>query len=464
MPIRIRRTFDRRTFRRAITHALLLWQRLEEHWEENPGYVAAATAGTIGILLALALMISAGIDWYNGPADDPAPTVAKSELGDDLGDADSDVMRGLRTDNDDDDDGISYRFANRRDENDDSDPADDPFLKPRKFDRSSEPDIAEESPDEPVADEPVEFRRSGRITVVETPPKRRIVIEEDEDDATTPEPPAPRINLGVDDFKIADKTEEQEFAKEMAADEDDDRRETVATTPTTEPAFLKTNGEREDAGDDEIIRREPRPARRIEPDPRADVQRARTEQPSKRDEPGWQQQRTRNEAPPVSARKSRSAETIVVAPREVPPARRTVAAPAPRDVRPPKQPAADTPFKLSISGPARVGLGEPCSYELSLTNTGTTTARNLVVSIELPQGLAHEVAQSLEQDVLSIPPGGTHRSLLRLKATHPGENVIHVDIVDGRRVAVQLTARVQVGPTPAARRVVKSECCDEVVR
>ena len=52
--IRIRRTFDRRSFRRGMGYALLLWQRLEQRWDENPGYVAAATAGTIGILLALA--------------------------------------------------------------------------------------------------------------------------------------------------------------------------------------------------------------------------------------------------------------------------------------------------------------------------------------------------------------------------------------------------------------------------
>lgn len=505
MPIRIRRTFDRKSIRRGVSGAVSLWRRVEQRWDENPGYVAATTAGTIGILLALSLMVNAGIDWFNGPPDEP-PAVAQADADDDLGDSDDEVMRGLRRVDPDEDDESPIPPLSRREEPDDQD---DPFERPVKFDRAKAIDVADDAMgDEPAADEPTtddtdDFQRPARITPpartfpssrvasIEKPPKRQVVIEEDEDEEDVlPERSAPKIDLGQED----EKSDDEEIAKDnatelaetvrdqlaaqkildkvLAEDDADGEPETLPESAPTEPAFLKTNGER-DADfdqpeqarriepDDDVVPREAHPARPPAREPTREIQRPETDQPAAREHSRWQQQRPRAEQPPVEARRSRNAETVVVAPRETPVARRT--APQPRETSASQKSSADEPLKLSITGPANVGLGEACSYVLSLANTGTTTTRELVVSIELPPGLVHEVSQSLEQNVASIPPGGSHRSLLKLRAARPGQSTIQAEIVDGNRVAAKLTARVQVGSTTAAR-VVMSDCCCEELR
>jgi uncharacterized repeat protein (TIGR01451 family) len=187
----------------------------------------------------------------------------------------------------------------------------------------------------------------------------------------------------------------------------------------------------------------------------SEIDRTRTEKAAPREQPRWQQQRTQAEPPPAQARRSRPAETVVVPPREAPPARPTVGIP-------PKS-SAEAAIAMSITGPGSVRLGESCSYVLTQMNTGTTPARNLVLSIELPPGLVHDVSQSLEQDIELIPAGGSYRSLLKLRATQPGQSRIEAEIVDGRRVLMKLTARVQVESPPAAR-VVKTERSEESAR
>ncbi|MBI3865831.1 MAG: DUF11 domain-containing protein [Planctomycetia bacterium] len=452
MPIRMRQTVYGRSIRRTSIVIGRLWLEIERRWEENPGYVAATTAGLFGILLALLLIISAGIDWINGPPEIPSPTVVKTDLEDDLGDPDTNIMRGLRSDDDPFD-----RFAMRDeadDERTDEPPDDDPFLTPRKFSRDADDD------DEPK--------------IVKTPARRKF-IEEDDSEDWTPEPSKPGISRGVPKIEF-----EPKLAEKQTPAEEDEQPEPARHVAATEPVLLKTNGEREDEikkprdrieADDDAVLSETRPARQPAPEHKPELHRARTELPATREHPGWQQQRTRTDAPRgaesprASATRSRSSETVVVAPREVPrtPARRTVATPAPRDVRPSQKPAVEVPFKFEISGPAKVGLNESCSYILTLTNTGTTAARNLVVSIELPPGLVHEVSQSLEQKVASVPPGGSHRSLLKLRAKQPGQSTILAEIVDGNRVAVKLTAHVQVGTAAQAGRVVMSDgLCDDL--
>jgi hypothetical protein len=89
-------------------------------------------------------------------------------------------------------------------------------------------------------------------------------------------------------------------------------------------------------------------------------------------------------------------------------------------------------------------MGDDCTYILTVTNTSSTAARDLLLSIELPRGLVHEVGQSIEQPIALIPAGGSRRSLVKLRATQPGDNQITADIAVGDRVAVKLTAHVQV--------------------
>ena len=66
------------------------WSPLKERARKNPGFLAAAGAGTLGLLLALGLLVNAGLNWLNGPADEsPDSTFTQddpsSQLGEDAG-------------------------------------------------------------------------------------------------------------------------------------------------------------------------------------------------------------------------------------------------------------------------------------------------------------------------------------------------------------------------------------------
>jgi hypothetical protein len=564
--IKIRRPADGNWLKQGLAFMAGCWQRVEKRWEENPGYVAAATAGTIGIILALSLMVNAGLDWFGGPPDDQISTVAEDDLGDDfnddLGDPAANVMRGLRREAADDE---ADMLASRDDADDSTDEANDPFDRPLKFGREFDPKISEgkrsqelEDDDDaevaeiskskkraailkslvdedeeidvaenPLAKKPAtsnplddeeedEFQPPLRDQVAESKPRRQSVIEEEDDEmeddipskpvATQPiqenrtpskaatTQPAPKLDVGPGN-ESADEDLDDSIAKEMVADASDETEDAEINSQATpkEPGILKTisgvdsDVDSADAArlletEDEIDRRDSRPTKSVETEPEskpepkpkpetkpeAEIQRARPEPATSASRPGWQQQRKPSEDQPAAeARRNRSAETKVEGTRETRPPRVVAAAPAPRDrgtaQKSSVQSPADLPLVLSIDGPGHVANGEACSYVLSVKNTGTTQLRDLIVSIELPPGLVHEVAQSLEQDVASLPAGGTHRSLLKLRATQPGQATIQADIVSARRVVAKLTARVQVGSKSAAR-VVLSDCESEIVR
>jgi uncharacterized repeat protein (TIGR01451 family) len=123
-------------------------------------------------------------------------------------------------------------------------------------------------------------------------------------------------------------------------------------------------------------------------------------------------------------------------------------------------------LRLTISGPPAVGVGQTCQIEIRVTNTGSVPARHLVVSAELPEGLVHEVAQSLEQPVATLAPGATYRALLRLRGEAAGEQTVRAEVGMGDQATLKLSARVRVTPgSESATTVGSADCfCAPLVR
>lgn len=61
----IRSAVNWETIRRLPARLLQLGPRLKARWRQNPGFVAAAAAGSIGLILALGLAIHGGMSWMN---------------------------------------------------------------------------------------------------------------------------------------------------------------------------------------------------------------------------------------------------------------------------------------------------------------------------------------------------------------------------------------------------------------
>ena len=70
------------------------WMKVKTRWRHNPGFVAAAAAGTIGIVLAIVLGVQGGLRLLDDP--EPGDDVAGDSSAADLGDSDGDLSGGAR--------------------------------------------------------------------------------------------------------------------------------------------------------------------------------------------------------------------------------------------------------------------------------------------------------------------------------------------------------------------------------
>jgi hypothetical protein len=284
---------------------------------------------------------------------------------------------------------------------------------------------------------------------------------------------------------------EMDDEDEVATTEADPPAETEFNSPPPEPARLKPLGKLDVAQ----VEEESNPAPPIENEQNDDTQlkqkrsidlvRGPADKPVPQQDPRWQPQRTKSvvesPAPAVTARHSSPVETRIFAPapaKSSPPAKPTQLAnsiqparanPAVKEDRVPREKLATTPLRLTISGPPTVGIGQPCRIEIRVTNTGSLPAHDLVVSAELPEGLVHEVAQSLEQKIETLAPGATYRALLRLRGGAVGEKTVQVEAGQveagkGDRVSVQLSARVRVISASETAFSLDECCCAPLVR
>ncbi len=77
-------------------------------------------------------------------------------------------------------------------------------------------------------------------------------------------------------------------------------------------------------------------------------------------------------------------------------------------------------------GPQQVLIGETVSLAITLTNTGTGPATNVVIEEDVPAGLQHVAGRELEYEVGTLKPGETRRMELTLRAAQAGivENLV----------------------------------------
>jgi hypothetical protein len=409
------------------------WMKVKSRWRQNPGFVAAAAAGTIGIGLAIVLGIQGGLRLLDDP--EPGDDLAGDSSSTDLGDPDGDLSGGVRNDlrdlfNEPEPPARPprrpVRAARSADESydliADLDDEGESVTAPKKIASNSaavlnkDPFETESTPD---ADErPVKIK-----------PRSRHLLDENPTEAEE-EAPLKTVQLPV------------EADDEMAADESEVEPAKIAVKgPLGKAAPLESKsgpslGEEAPADADADASEAP-----------AETEIAETDDNGKDDEelfsPGWKNQRSKSpsaeEPPPVVAQKSRSVETVIYSTPAKSEAtgsdRAGASAEEPRAAR----------LLLEISGPKAARVGQTCNFEIRVRNIAKTTVEKVTLSVELPAALVHEVAPSLEQQVGSLPPGKTYRALVRTQAKASGRVTLKTDVAIQGQIETKSAATIDIG-------------------
>lgn len=92
-------------------------------------------------------------------------------------------------------------------------------------------------------------------------------------------------------------------------------------------------------------------------------------------------------------------------------------------------------LRLMVSAPARAMIGETVKFDISITNTGTGTAKGVTLLENVPDGLQHPSGRTLNNVLGDIKPGETRKLALSLHTTAPGPitNVMSVSTESGLR-------------------------------
>lgn len=90
-------------------------------------------------------------------------------------------------------------------------------------------------------------------------------------------------------------------------------------------------------------------------------------------------------------------------------------------------------LRLLVSAPARAMLGEMVKFDISITNTGTGTAKGVTLLENVPDGLRHPSGRMLNNAIGDIKPGETKQLALSLHTAAPGPitNVMSVSTESG---------------------------------
>ena len=90
-------------------------------------------------------------------------------------------------------------------------------------------------------------------------------------------------------------------------------------------------------------------------------------------------------------------------------------------------------LRLLVSAPSRAMLGETVKFDISITNTGTGTARGVTLIENVPDGLRHPGGRMLNNVIGDINPGETKQLSLSLHTAAPGAitNVMGVSTESG---------------------------------
>ena len=408
MAINVRKPTGRRSISSMLAAPFELWLRLRVRWRHNPGFVAAAAAGSIGLLLALVIAIQGGMRLLDDTSADGEPIeeetyaalgpAALFEADDDMRDpfAESGTRRpALRKHVMDEDfaDAVVEEIGPAQPRHplaDDDGSADEDPRGPHPLD------------EHPLAAEPSRPRRYPRkSTIVEDEPGESDshIVDADDVDATDEadaEPARDRVKGPNLDIHRVVGSEWRDESEDTPEDIESDSIRPAANVAETAPA-------------------------------------------------GWKKQpqsdQTTEPTPPL-VQKSQSVATVVVA---------TPDRKAPAPAQSPSRRGGTRPrFNIEISGPGAVSVGQSCRFEIRVTNTGSAAAGNLTLSVELPDQVVHPTGQSLEQHIVTLAPGQVYRALVRAQVEAPGTAVVNVDVAADGSIIAHASRSVVIGPASTA--------------
>src|SRR5262249_30058700 len=97
-------------------------------------------------------------------------------------------------------------------------------------------------------------------------------------------------------------------------------------------------------------------------------------------------------------------------------------------------------LEVAITGPDTAMVGDPVTFQIRLSNTGTGPISKVVLRGRLPAGLQHPQGNQLEADIGGLAAGPTRMVTLKATAVRPGTHVNVISAVaDGAAVGnVQL--------------------------
>jgi len=89
--------------------------------------------------------------------------------------------------------------------------------------------------------------------------------------------------------------------------------------------------------------------------------------------------------------------------------------------------AVDEPMlSLTMQGPEKVLLGEPASQIVTISNPGSGVAQNVIVEVQLPEGLQHPKGGKLKMELGSLSAGESRSVRLTLTARAGGQQAVRV--------------------------------------
>jgi len=77
-------------------------------------------------------------------------------------------------------------------------------------------------------------------------------------------------------------------------------------------------------------------------------------------------------------------------------------------------------LKLDITTAEQVLIGQPATLEITVTNTGTGAAENVVIEEDVPEGFKHAAGRELEHEIGTLRPQESRRLTLILDSHQPG--------------------------------------------
>jgi hypothetical protein len=121
-------------------------------------------------------------------------------------------------------------------------------------------------------------------------------------------------------------------------------------------------------------------------------------------------------------------------------------------------PEAAAPLKLQVHAPSRIVAGQSVELEFLVVNLGDAPARDVLLSVYLPDGLTHALGPELERPIAHIAAHELQRLRLSVKATSDGPFKLKADLATGGRAGAKLSATIGAGRVASSASRLSGDC------